>query len=151
MNAALAGNPDALFAANYHGCAKTYPEKNIPGIGNVIFGDFYHEIMPPTDFCDYTGGEIVSFDAYPQERDIEGAVPHVLSFLGIPRHPVEVYNGWGAHGSKYSPEYMRRYVACVNRLGGVVSIDCALYRDGKMDPAQYEVLREIGRRNSDEK
>lgn len=138
--AALAGNPDALFSANYYGCAKSYPEKEISGIGRVIFGDFYHEIAPPTEFCDYTGGEVVSFDVYPQEPDIGGAVPHVLSFLGIPEHPVEVYNGWGAHGSKYSPEFMRRYVECVNRLGGVVSIDCALHRDGSITSEQLAVL-----------
>jgi len=138
--AALAGNPDALFSANHFGCMKTGWLKAIPGIGDVIFADFYHEIAPPTKFCDYTAGEVVSFDAYPQEPEIEGAVSHVLSFLGIPKHPVKVYEGWGAHGSKYTPAYMRRYVECVNRLGGVVSIDCALNRDGSLDPEQLNVL-----------
>ena len=30
---------------------------------------------------------------------------------------------------------------CVNRLGGVVSIDCALNHDGSLDPEQMNVLR----------
>ncbi|MDD4773682.1 MAG: hypothetical protein PHZ09_08765 [Eubacteriales bacterium] len=134
------GNPDGLFSANFHGCFKSGGTKRIEGIGDVIFGDFYHEIAPPTPFCDFTAGDVVSFDAYNPTRFIEGAQAHVLSFLGIPHHPVMVYDGWGKPGCKYSPEYLRRYVQCVNALEGVVSIDVCLHRDGSIDAEQYKTL-----------
>lgn len=134
------GNPDALFSANYYGCSKSYNTKHIEGMGDIIFGNFYHEIAPPTPFCDYTAGEIVSFDAYNQARFIDGAQAHVLSFLGIPANPVMVYDGWGKPGCKYSPEYLRRYVNCINTLEGVVSIDVCLHRGGHIDSDQYKTL-----------
>lgn len=141
--AALAGNPDALFAANYYGCNSSYSEVELLDFGKVLLGDWYHEILPPTPYCDYTAGELNYFDAYPKAYEIDGAVPHVLSFLGIPVPPVSEADGWGKPTSKYSPEYMRRYVDCFNRMGGVVSIDCAIYRDGLMSETQLEVLRAL--------
>lgn len=141
--AALAGNPDALFAANYFGVCKRTEFIDIPGYGSTIFGEFFHEIQPPTKFCDYTAGEANSFDLYPAASDVEGAVPHVFSFLGIPNPPVAVYGGWGAPGTKYSGEYMRRYIECVNTIGGVVTIDCCLHRDGQIDAQQFDLLRSL--------
>jgi hypothetical protein len=134
------GNPNALFSANFYGCFKGGSTKHIEGVGDVIFGDFYHEIAPPTPLCDYTAGEIVSFDAYSPTRFIDGAQAHVLSFLGMAAHPVMVYDGWAKPGCKYSPEYLRRYVSCVNDLEGVVSIDVCLHRDGHIDSDQYKAL-----------
>ncbi len=134
------GNPDTLFSANYYGCFKGGSTKHIEGVGDVIFGDFYHEIAPPTQFCDFTAGEVVSFDAYNPTRFFDGAQAHVLSFLGMAEHPVMVYEGWGKPGCKYSKEYLQRYVSCVNRLEGVVSIDVCLHRNGNIDPVQYETL-----------
>lgn len=141
--AALAGNPDALFSVNFYGCNRSCREVELPDFGKVILGDWYHEILPPTPYCDYTAGEINNFDAYPPAYDLNGAVPHVLSFLGIPVHPVNEAGGWAQPDSKYSPEYMRRYVDCFNRMGGVVSIDCAVYRDGHINDTQMAVLRAL--------
>ena len=139
-NAALRGNPDALFSANYYGCLSGGTTKHIEGIGDVIFADFYHEIAAPTKFCDYTAGEVVNFDAYPCGRFVKNAQSHILSFLGIPPQPVMVYDGWGKRGSKYSGEYMKKYIECVNKLGGVVSVDVCLHRSGHIDQDQLSVL-----------
>lgn len=142
-DAALSGNSNALFAANYYGCGREIYRRELGNYGKMLIGDWYHKIMPPTKFCDYTAGELNQFDAYPEQFEIEGAVPHVMSFLGIPRIPVETHAGWGKPGSKYTPEYMRGYVECVNHLGGVVTIDCAVYRDGHIDEEQMKVFRAL--------
>lgn len=142
-DAALAGNPDALFAANYFGVCERVETVDIPGCGNTIFGEFFHEIQPPTKYCDYTAGEANAFDLYPSGPEVDGAVAHVLSFLGMPKPAVRVYDGWGKPGTKYTPAYMRGYVECVNTIGGVVTIDCCLHRGGRIDGEQMEVLRAL--------
>jgi len=139
-DAALKGNPDALFSANYLGCLSGGENKYIEGIGDTLFGNFYHEIVAPTKYCDYTAGEVVNFDAYPHGRFIGNAQSHVLSFLGIPPEPIRVYDGWAKSGSKYSGGYMRRYIECVNKIGGVVSVDVCLHRSGSIDKEQLSVL-----------
>ena len=145
-NAARKGNPDALFAANYYGCfddTKPWGEEGVEGVGNVIFADFYHHLVPATPVCDYTAGEAVSLDVYPHAQLLNGAQTHILSFLGIPKHPIEVYGGWGMPGCKYSEEYLKKYVKQVNDLGGVVSLDVCMYRDGRIDEAQLDVLKSL--------
>ncbi|MCL2812966.1 MAG: hypothetical protein FWD23_00035 [Oscillospiraceae bacterium] len=138
-------NREALISNNYYGCFKsgTSALKDLEGIGDVIFADFYQSIAPATPYCDFTAGEVVDFNAFPQSRFIDGAQAHVLSFLGIPDRTVKVYEGWGRPGSKYTGEYMARYVRQVNDLQGVVSIDVCMYRDGHIDATQLEVLKDI--------
>jgi hypothetical protein len=140
---ALEGNPEMLFSANYHGCFKygNHRTVDVPGAGEVIFADFFHEVAPPTPVDDFTAGEVVSLDAYPAAQLTEGAQSHILSFLGIPNHPAAVYDGWSARGCKYSIEYLMKYVKQVNALGGVVSMDVCMYRDGHIDPDQIRVLK----------
>ena len=40
---------------------------------------------------------------------------------------------------------MRDYVNRVHEKGGVVAIDCCVYRDGTIDPEQLAVLKEINK------
>lgn len=142
--AARAGNPDTLFSCNYYGCCYNTYTENVPGVGDVIRGDFYHEIPPCTPLCDYTAGEVVSLDMFPKTRFVNGkAQSHVLSFLGIPPQPIMVYNGWARIGSKYTAEYLYRYIKQFNELGGVVTLDMGLYRDGHLDPAQLEAVSKL--------
>ncbi len=144
--AVRAGNPEALFSANYHGCFKTAGTVDLPGVGETLVGDFYHEIAPPTPACDFTAGEAVSLDVYPTcGRLVAGAQAHVLGFLGIPPHPAKVYEGWAAPGCKYSPEYLARYVREVHALGGVVSLDVRMDKYGRIDPAQLAALAAINK------
>ncbi len=141
-DAARAGNPDALFAANYNGCfvIESAEAVQIPNLGEVIFADFYHKVVPPSPVCDYTACEVDCLDVYPTGQLTDGAQSLVFSYLGIPEHPVQVYNGFSAPGCKYSAQYLRRYVDQVNRLGGAVMLDACLYRDGTMDNQQLQAL-----------
>ena len=96
---------------------------------------------------DFTAGERDEFNFYPSGEEIP-PVWHILSFLGhlsgadsykLPYQPNG--SGWWGLGSRYSAEYMRDYVKKVNDLGGVVSIDIAIFRDGSFDWGQVEALR----------
>ena len=96
---------------------------------------------------DYTAGERTEFTFYPLGEEMP-VVWHILSFLGHLQgeDPYKMPyqsngSGWCALGSRYSAEYMRDYVKKVNDLGGVVSIDIAIFRDGSFDAAQVETLR----------
>ncbi len=116
-----AGNPDAIVTFN---------------------NGVKPEVLKYSSFEDYTAGELVDFKLLPKERFVEGSQWHVLSFLGLP----EVYYEWGspawcAPGCKYSAEYLRDYVSKANQLGGVVSIDVCLLRDGSIDYGQIEILK----------
>lgn len=138
------GNPYALFAANTHGCMANRRKQHVEGLGDILVGDYYHTIQPPTPWCDYTAGEVVTLDVFPTQQLVGGAQAHILSFLGIPRHPIEVYGGWGARGCKYSTDYLMQYLRQVNACGGVLTLDVCLYRDGHLDVDQLRVLKMLG-------
>ena len=96
---------------------------------------------------DYTAGERTEFNVYPKGEE-NSPVWHILSFLGHVQEtdPYKMPyqsngSGWCALGSRYSAQYMYDYVKKVNDLGGVVSIDIAIFRDGSFDAAQVETLR----------
>ncbi len=140
-DAVKCGNPEALVANNYYGCL--HPGSQIEtsfGGNGYLRADFFQTVAPPTPFCDFTAGELVYFNAFPDPDRDWNALPHVLSFLGIPEKPWEVYNGWGATGCKYSPEYLAAYIGAFNKMGGVVTIDMCLNRDGSIDDGQRRVM-----------
>ncbi|MBO4326686.1 MAG: hypothetical protein J5950_05400 [Clostridia bacterium] len=145
-NAVRAGNPEALVANNFYGCLHpgTQIDTSFEGTG-YLRADFFQTIAPPTPLCDFTAGELVYFNAFPDpDRDWD-ALPHVLSFLGIPERPWEVYNGWGMRGCKYSPDYLAAYIGAFNRMGGVVTADMCLRRDGGFDEDQLRAMDKAAR------
>lgn len=83
---------------------------------------------------DYTCGEMREFEDIPDTRFIEGKQWHILSFLG---------ENWAKPGAKYTTSELLDYIRKVTTVGGVVSIDVCLYRDGTIDPVQLEQLRAI--------
>jgi len=87
-----------------------------------------------TDYDDFTTGEVNSFGDIPDDRWRDGKQFHVLSFLGP---------DWGHPGSKYKLEQLTDYVSQVMEVGGVVTIDMCLYRDGSVDPAQIKLLSQL--------
>ena len=87
-----------------------------------------------TDHEDFTTGEVNSFSDIPDSRWRDGKQFHVLSFLGP---------DWGTPGLKYKADYMTDYVGAVNDVGGVVTIDVVLYRDGSIDAKQLATLKEM--------
>ena len=83
---------------------------------------------------DFTTGEQNHFKDVPTGRWVHGEQWHVLSYLG---------GGWGMPGSKYSRQQLIDYVYACNRVGGVVSIDVMLRRDGRLDGPQLEILKAL--------
>lgn len=165
----LAGNPDALTSFNNGVEWKDYdnpkfaqfyspsdcPIRKMEKIEDALLTGLYD----PTGYMetdiekqmhkadDYPAGEKNDFVSLPSGEPLP-YVWHTLSFLGIPtdKNPPKMPyqsngSGWGAVGSRYSAQYMYDYVTKVNQLGGVVSIDVALFRDGSLDAGQVETLR----------
>lgn len=138
-DAARAGNAQTLVSENYWGClVEVYEEKD-----GIIYGEFRKKVPEPAEVDDYSAGELVQFGDLPDGRDFGGKVWQILSFLGKPKDPRMVYDGWGKPGSKYTGDWLRDYVKAVREKGGVVTIDVCLHRDGHIDSKQLEVLRAI--------
>jgi len=109
------GNPDALAAMN-----------------DGVFPDYRKNYRNEDFVC----GEFNTLTVIPSSRFIDGAQAHLLAPLG---------ETWGRPGSRYSGRYLDCFTACVNEAGGVATYDCALYRDGTIDPDQIAVLSQIRR------
>jgi len=108
-----AGYSDRLVALN-------------PGVEDRVRSYSRHE--------DFTTGEQNSFADFPLTRFVEGEQWHVLSYLGT---------GWAQPGTVKNKRDMTDYVYACTTLGGAVSIDVVLYRDGDLDRSQLEVLKAI--------
>jgi hypothetical protein len=106
-----------------------YPRRVIalnPGVEDRVRAYSRHE--------DFTTGEQNSFTDFPLSRFVGGEQWHVLSYLGT---------GWAQPGTVKNKREMIDYVHACCSLGGVVSIDVVLYRDGDLDRSQLEVLKAI--------
>jgi len=108
-----AGNPDRIISFN-------------PGVDPNVHSH--------SEWEDYTCGEMNSFIDLPTSRFVDGKQWHILSYLG---------SWWGAPGVALTRQQLADYVFTVNELGGVVTIDVMLYRDGDLDRSQLEVLRTL--------
>jgi len=100
-----------------------------------------------SQYEDYTAGEANAFEEYPTQRFVDGSQWHILSFMGVCESESDLWgrNGnWGGFGCEYSGQYMYDYVKKCNSLGGIVTIDAALYDDGHIDWGQYEILKKLG-------
>jgi len=120
-DALRAGNPDALVALN-------------SGVES--------RVSAYSTYDDFTTGEMNDFKDLPDSRFINGSQWHTLSFLGIPPDG-NIYNGWCQPGSKYTGEYMRDYINKAHELGGVVTVEATMFRDGHIDKDQMNVLRAL--------
>lgn len=108
-----AGYPDRIIALN-------------PGVEDRVRAYSRHE--------DFTCGEQNRFDDIPLSRFIDGKQWHILSFLGA---------NWAQPGTVRDKRQLTEYVYQVSTVGGVVSIDVVLYRDGDLDRSQLEVLKAL--------
>jgi hypothetical protein len=121
----LAGNSDRIIAFN---------------IGIVGYN-----IRSASVYEDYTAGEQNSFTLIPDKgRFIDGAQWHLLCHLGT--YPPGGWMAWGKPGIAMEKEELAQYVYDVNSLGGVVSFDVLLYRDGDLDRSQVEVFKPLRER-----
>ena len=115
------GNPNAIVAYN-------------DGVKPKLEKDFA--------ISDFTCGEFNDFIYVPETRFIDGAQSHILAPLGIAPDGSE-WGSWCKPGCKRDGTYMCDYVNKVNAVGGTVTIDIVIYRDGSFDPQQIEILRQI--------
>ncbi len=109
--AAKAGNPDAIVALN-------------DGVDIRYRKTYANE--------EFTCGEFDHPTGIPNERFVDGAQAHILVPLGAT---------WGLPGLQRSGEFLHHFTKCVNLMGGVVTYDTAIYRDGSLDPEQVEALK----------
>jgi hypothetical protein len=115
-----AGNPKRIVALN-------------PGVQDKVRAYSRHE--------DFTAGEQNQFFDQPVSRWVKGEQWHILSFLGSGQSHIGA--AWAMPGAKYSKQDLIDYVFDVNRADGVVSIDVLLFRDGRLDRSQLEVLKAL--------
>jgi hypothetical protein len=106
-----AGNPKRIISMNN-------------GVNPKVISYTRHE--------DFTTGEMNTFTDVPLSRWIDGEQWHLLSFLG---------GWWGGPGLQLSRRQLIDYVHTVNAVGGVVSIDVMLYRDGLIERSQLMTLK----------
>jgi hypothetical protein len=125
------GYNDDLLGILVKGLRAGYPERIIafnPGVKMLAYS--IHD--------DFTAGEMNSFELLPPNgRFLDGEQWHILSFLGTT---------WGQPGTCKDKQELAEYIWHVNALGGVVSIDVLLYRDGDLDRSQLEVLKSLRQR-----
>jgi len=114
MNAAKAGNEEALVAFNFLG------PKDVVGINTI---------------GNYIGGESDKFESLPTPEFKTSKIKwHILSYLG---------NGWSQPGLRYTADYMSTYIKKIKSLNGMITVDVCLLRDGTIDAAQYDFLKRL--------
>lgn len=111
--AILAGNEDSILALNQ-------------GLDPIV--------QPANIYCDYTAGEFAEFTPLPEQRFVNNAQWHVLSYLG---------NDWMHPNARYSGEYMADYIKNANKNGGVVTIDLHINEDGSLSDEQFRVMQYV--------
>lgn len=110
-NAVKKGNPNAIVAFNGGVTEKT--RKWFSG-------------------AEFTAGEFNELEFVPSTRFTEdGAQNHILAPLG---------KTWGRPDARYSREYMKDYISCVNENGGVVTVDIKVYADGSFSGEQMRAM-----------
>eukprot|EP01043_Picozoa_sp_COSAG02_P080900 COSAG02_NODE_19467_length_880_cov_1.244558_1_plen_134_part_00 len=93
---------------------------------------------------DYTAGESNDFTDVPRSRWVTATVPtldggprnvtiqwHALAFLG---------RTWGAPGLSVSAAQLAEYTRKVQAVGGVISVDLQLFRNGSLNAQQVATL-----------
>lgn len=86
-----------------------------------------------TKLDDYTAAEMNTLTDYPPAGGrINGKQWHIVSYLGT---------DWKSPEIRYTKKYMVNYINKVNSLGGVVTVNCALFRNGSIAPAQVEFMK----------
>jgi hypothetical protein len=117
-DAARAGNPDRILAFN-HGV--------------------FHPILSLTGHEDYTAGEVNDLErdlvkSRWREGRVDGAQLHVLSYLG---------QTWGRGEPRFTAEQAAGYTRKVRGLGGVVTWDVPVQRNGVVAGEFVERLRAV--------
>lgn len=134
------GNPDVLVALN----SGNDIIRGDGGSGSEESEAINDSILLPeqTMIC----GEENEFTYVPRSRFLgkwKNAQAHFLAPLGTASCGIGA--SWASDGVQCSKEQLAEYIKHVNDVGGVVSIDVILYRDGSFSEKQLEVLDYIGK------
>lgn len=128
---------DELLEIYYNACKKGNPDALVATNGGLREGEmlegYIHE--------DFRCGEQNQFDFIPTQRFYGDAQAHILAPLGAGESEIGC---WAIFGTKKDGKTLAEYVKKVNQAGGVVTIDIGVYRDGKFDEEQMEVLKIVG-------
>ena len=90
-----------------------------------------HPIARYSVWEDYTCGESDDFNEIPTSRFVNGSQWHELSFLGT---------AWAAPGERITADALRTYVRAINAVGGALTVDVQLLRNGSMNAQQVATL-----------
>jgi hypothetical protein len=126
---------DELLEMYYKACKKGNPNALVslnPGLREDLENGFTYE--------DFLCGEQIDFTLIPKQRFYGNAQAHILAPLGVGQCKL---GQWGTFGIKRDAEYLIDYIKKVNEAGGVLTIDIGVYRDGKFDKEQMEVLKTV--------
>ena len=126
---------DELLSIYYKACKKGNPNALVslnPGLRDSFEKGFAFE--------DFLCGEQIDFTLIPEQRFYGTAQAHILAPLGKGECTIGC---WGVFGVKRDAEYLSDYIKKVNEAGGVLTIDIGVYRDGKFDKEQMEVLKTV--------
>ncbi len=130
---------DELLEIYYKACKKGNPNVLVALNNGLNEGD---DIVKGYTFEDFVCGEESDFTIIPRQRFYGTAQAHVLAPLG---KELNLLGYWGSFGARRNAEEMADYVKRVNAAGGVVSVDIGVYRDGKFDKSQMDVLKYVGK------
>ena len=129
---------DELLSIYYKACKKGNSNALValnPGLLGDLENGFTYE--------DFLCGEQNDFTAIPTQRFYGTAQAHILAPLGVGECEIGC---WGIFGVKHDAEYLADYITRVHQAGGVLTIDIGVYRDGKFDKDQMEVLKAVGKK-----
>lgn len=136
---ALGYNED-LFSLYHNAIHKGEPR------AAVAFNNGYRSAFGKTySKQEFSAGEFNYFGPTPTKEEAALTVPHTLTPLGYTPGGEE-WQGYGARGVKYTPDFAIDYIQTINKMGGIVTIDAAANIDGSFDPEQEGFLRYVGAR-----
>jgi len=93
---------------------------------------------------DFVSGEQENLAIVPDSRYIDGAQTFLLIPIG--NGDMGIGCAWGSGGLSYTGEELADYVEKVTSVGGVVTFDCMVARDGSFDADQLAALKVVGER-----
>ena len=132
------GYTDELMKPYYDAVKESNP--NAVAAFNNGVANYYKK-----NYCneEYVCGEFNYFNVVPRSRFVDGAQTFLLAPLGQASDEKDMGLDWARPGTRYTGQYMRDFVSCCNKMGGVVAIDIGLKRDGSLYPEQLAVLKQI--------
>jgi len=124
------GYNDSLLGILYHALTAGN-SKSIVGFNSSPQG----KVSNYSKWDDYTAGEMYSLkDLPPPGGKLNGVQWHILSFLG------KIWQSWDI---RFTKDSLTNYINQCNNLGGAVTLDVCLLRNGSIYPDQLNFLKQV--------